>query len=420
MRKNEQLRAPRSSRGNNPANGNANGILGLAGNAFDFKGGDPFFGGAPFESPKMLDSKGLPFGSFLLGADGRNAADANPYFHGNGVPPNLMGLNSLLSMAAMPNYFANPELLNLFMRAQLEPKAFKDLPEQIFNNCNGLLNSEEFEKQLLKNNKTLFENPDQSFRKLVQQLMSTQTASKLQTELNASPTQMVANLQNDQNHSNSTNGSAANNISTSFLNLSKMSDLDLSNVSMKRDAEPALVNGNSKKPETPAKNGPAGNEAKSSETNGKSSVASVKVESDEESQRDSSSLDEEMLMSDGKKVRVRSVLSEETLRVLRAQYAVNPRPKKQEILRLSEQVNYSPRVVQVWFQNMRYVYDMSACLPLHSLHGRMPAPSTSFLVHNAFILAHRTVSHLVSLTTVFPPGTDVERAIGVWVDPSKA
>lgn len=82
-------------------------------------------------------------------------------------------------------------------------------------------------------------------------------------------------------------------------------------------------------------------------------VNSSAAESDDESQRDSSSLDEELMISDGKKVRVRSVLGEETLRVLRAQYDINPRPKKHDILRLAQEVNYSPRVVQVWFQNMR-------------------------------------------------------------------
>ena len=86
-----------------------------------------------------------------------------------------------------------------------------------------------------------------------------------------------------------------------------------------------------------------------------------KMESDDESlNRDSSFEDEtnsfssgHMIGADGKKARVRSVLSEETLKILRAQYETNPRPKKQEILRLAAQVNYSTRVVQVWFQNMR-------------------------------------------------------------------
>lgn len=82
-------------------------------------------------------------------------------------------------------------------------------------------------------------------------------------------------------------------------------------------------------------------------------VNSFHESEDEDSQRDSS-MDDDMLAShDGKKVRVRSVLSEDTLKVLRSQYEVNPRPKKQDIMRLSQEVNYAPRVVQVWFQNMR-------------------------------------------------------------------
>ncbi|CAG2109329.1 unnamed protein product, partial [Medioppia subpectinata] len=82
-------------------------------------------------------------------------------------------------------------------------------------------------------------------------------------------------------------------------------------------------------------------------------INSSAAESDDESQRDSSSLEEEVMTTDGKKVRVRSVLGEQTLRVLRTQYEANPRPKKHDILRLAQEVNYSPRVVQVWFQNMR-------------------------------------------------------------------
>lgn len=83
----------------------------------------------------------------------------------------------------------------------------------------------------------------------------------------------------------------------------------------------------------------------------------LRMESDGEDscQRDSSADDDGLLVSgsDGKKARVRSVLSEETLQVLRSQYKLNPRPKKNDILRLAQQVNYSTRVVQVWFQNMR-------------------------------------------------------------------
>lgn len=54
-----------------------------------------------------------------------------------------------------------------------------------------------------------------------------------------------------------------------------------------------------------------------------------------------------------KKVRVRSVLNEEILKILRVEFEKNPRPKKHEIQRLAEQVNKTPRVVQVWYQNSR-------------------------------------------------------------------
>ncbi len=399
VRKNEQMRSPRSNRANqsNGGGSGANGLLGLPGGAFDgaFKAADPFFGGAAFDAQKLLDSKNLPLSALLMGAaaDARNI-DPAAYFHANGgVPPNLMSFNSLLSMAAstVPNYLANPELLSLFMR-QFEPKAFKELPEQVFNN--GLVNGDEMLK-----NKVLFDNhQEQTLRKLFQQLVagSPPAPATAAGSKNGQPNEQLnsSNLQNDQNLSNNNisdsgnnnNNINANNLSNSFLNLSKMSDSDSSSTSGKKEhpTGEVLVNGkdakgqlSGSKKSTPESSTAskkeeeaAASEAKATaaanEMNGKQNTGSnnhhhnhMKMDSeDEESQRDSSSLDDEMLMSDGKKVRVRSVLSEETLRVLRAQYAVNPRPKKQEIQRLSEQVNYSTRVVQVWFQNMRFVNDL--------------------------------------------------------------
>ena len=56
------------------------------------------------------------------------------------------------------------------------------------------------------------------------------------------------------------------------------------------------------------------------------------------------------LLNSEKKVRVRSVLSEDVLKVLRVEFDKNPRPKKHEIHRLAKSVNYPPRVIQVWFQ----------------------------------------------------------------------
>lgn len=75
---------------------------------------------------------------------------------------------------------------------------------------------------------------------------------------------------------------------------------------------------------------------------------------DEDRDGDSSHFVEgEETTSDGKKVRVRSHIGEEQLAVLRARYTLNPRPKKEELLAIAEQINFPVRVVQVWFQNAR-------------------------------------------------------------------
>ncbi|BES97678.1 zinc finger [Nesidiocoris tenuis] len=56
---------------------------------------------------------------------------------------------------------------------------------------------------------------------------------------------------------------------------------------------------------------------------------------------------------DGRKVRVRSQIAEEQLHILKSHYALNPRPKRDELARIAERVGFSVRVVQVWFQNSR-------------------------------------------------------------------
>lgn len=75
---------------------------------------------------------------------------------------------------------------------------------------------------------------------------------------------------------------------------------------------------------------------------------------DEERDGDSNHFVEgEETTSDGKKVRVRSHIGEEQLAVLRARYTLNPKPKKEELQAIAEQINFPVRVVQVWFQNAR-------------------------------------------------------------------
>lgn len=56
---------------------------------------------------------------------------------------------------------------------------------------------------------------------------------------------------------------------------------------------------------------------------------------------------------DGRKVRVRSLISDEQQQVLKDNYAINPRPKREELLKIAETVGFPVRVVQVWFQNAR-------------------------------------------------------------------
>ncbi|XP_024944610.1 zinc finger protein 1 isoform X2 [Cephus cinctus] len=55
----------------------------------------------------------------------------------------------------------------------------------------------------------------------------------------------------------------------------------------------------------------------------------------------------------GRKVRARSLIDDAQLAVLKGYYAINPRPKKEEITMIANYINFPTRVVQVWFQNSR-------------------------------------------------------------------
>lgn len=61
----------------------------------------------------------------------------------------------------------------------------------------------------------------------------------------------------------------------------------------------------------------------------------------------------DQLSEDGRKVRVRSLISEEQLKVLKDNYTLNPRPKREELIKIAEKIGFQVRVVQVWFQNTR-------------------------------------------------------------------
>ncbi|CAH1101279.1 unnamed protein product, partial [Psylliodes chrysocephalus] len=56
---------------------------------------------------------------------------------------------------------------------------------------------------------------------------------------------------------------------------------------------------------------------------------------------------------DGRKVRVRSLISDEQLKVLKDNYKLNPRPKREDLEKIASAIGFPVRVVQVWFQNTR-------------------------------------------------------------------
>ena len=56
---------------------------------------------------------------------------------------------------------------------------------------------------------------------------------------------------------------------------------------------------------------------------------------------------------DDRKVRVRTLISEEQLVVLKTHYGLNPRPKREELESIAAKIGHPFKVVKVWFQNSR-------------------------------------------------------------------
>lgn len=54
-----------------------------------------------------------------------------------------------------------------------------------------------------------------------------------------------------------------------------------------------------------------------------------------------------------KKFRMRSLISDEQLQILKKYYQINPRPRKHDLIKIGNEIGFPKRVVQVWFQNMR-------------------------------------------------------------------
>lgn len=76
---------------------------------------------------------------------------------------------------------------------------------------------------------------------------------------------------------------------------------------------------------------------------------SSKRKAEESSEADSEDEDEgnQTHSDNGRRVRARSLIDDEQLAVLKGYYAINPRPKKEEIIMIANYINFPTRVVQV-------------------------------------------------------------------------
>ena len=88
---------------------------------------------------------------------------------------------------------------------------------------------------------------------------------------------------------------------------------------------------------------------------------------------DSNDQDFNGLNQDERKVRVRTLISDEQLSILKQHYSKNPRPKREELERISDQIGHPFKVVKVWFQNSR-ARDRREGKPVHNTtnSGVMP------------------------------------------------
>ncbi|XP_074653022.1 zinc finger protein 1-like [Tubulanus polymorphus] len=82
-------------------------------------------------------------------------------------------------------------------------------------------------------------------------------------------------------------------------------------------------------------------------------AGSPNADSDHNSDDDCDTEDGDNDDKDKTRCRVRSMINDEQLAKLKAYYKINPRPKKYELMRIGNEIGFTKRVVQVWFQNMR-------------------------------------------------------------------
>ena len=94
--------------------------------------------------------------------------------------------------------------------------------------------------------------------------------------------------------------------------------------------------------------------------------------------------------SDERKVRVRTLISDEQLSVLKTHYLHNPRPKREELEKIADQIGHPFKVVKVWFQNSR-ARDRREGKPAnspshHDLSGVPNAAAAALAAHLPFFM----------------------------------
>ena len=75
--------------------------------------------------------------------------------------------------------------------------------------------------------------------------------------------------------------------------------------------------------------------------------------------------------------RVRSLISEEQLGILRSCYKINPMPRKDELLQVAETIGHPYKVVKVWFQNSRARDRREGKQPVPVAEPKYPTPPPS-------------------------------------------
>ena len=95
---------------------------------------------------------------------------------------------------------------------------------------------------------------------------------------------------------------------------------------------------------------------------------------DQDSQDDLNTSGNNSSVGGERKVRVRTLISDEQLVVLRAFYMINPRPKREELEKVAAKIGHPFKVVKVWFQNSR-ARDRREGKPMSNQSGILGHPS---------------------------------------------